>query len=224
MTIRLPEQAAESRRLALPDLPRWIEAHGIAAAGDGWEAPGAIGHDPSKLIVIHGDADVVALARAHPHHALLYPLELAPQVAHAGRVPERAILHTLADPYALPDLDGASPGSPCAAGDGLPADLAAELARARGTVWTVVVDDAPVSFAHAVWSSRRWFDISVETLPGARQLGLATLVAAALIRDERARGREPVWGADEGNVASLRLAKRLGFTAVDEVGVASPSP
>jgi L-amino acid N-acyltransferase YncA len=59
-------------------------------------------------------------------------------------------------------------------------------------------------------------------IPAARQLGLGTLVAAAMIRDERARGREPVWGADEANIASLRLAKRLGFAPVDEIWVAPP--
>jgi hypothetical protein len=55
---------------------------------------------------------------------------------------------------------------------------------------------------------------------GARQIGLATIVAAAMIRHERAAGREAVWGADEGNTASLGLAKRLGFVAVDEIWVA----
>jgi hypothetical protein len=33
-----------------------------------------------------------------------------------------------------------------------------------------------------------------------------------------------VWGADEENLASLRLARRLGFTAVDELWVAPPTP
>ena len=84
------------------------------------------------------------------------------------------------------------------------------------------VDDEPVSFAYAPWRSARWFDVSVDTLPGARQLGLATIVAAAMIHDERAQGREPVWGADEGNHASLRLAARLGFVAMDEIFVAPP--
>jgi L-amino acid N-acyltransferase YncA len=68
----------------------------------------------------------------------------------------------------------------------------------------------------------RWFDVSVDTIASARQLGLGTIVAAAMIRDERARGREPVWGADEQNAASLGLARRLGFRAADELWVAPP--
>jgi len=63
--------------------------------------------------------------------------------------------------------------------------------------------------------------VSVDTLASARQLGLATIVAAAMIDAERAAGREPVWGADEHNLASLALAKRLGFEPVDELWVAA---
>ena len=206
--------------LDLPDLPRWVEAHGIAASGEGWIEGDAIGHDGAKLIVVYGDRDTAAIARAHPDYTLLFPLELAPAVEHGGRVAERAILHTLPDAASLPDYEGAVPLVDIPAE--LPRDLADELTRARGTVWTVWVDSAPVSFAHAVWHSARWFDISVDTLPRARQLGLAAIVTAALIREERARGREPVWGADEGNAASRRLAKRLGFAPVDEIGVAGP--
>jgi hypothetical protein len=44
--------------------------------------------------------------------------------------------------------------------------------------------------------------------------------SSALIHGERARGGEPVWGADEGNVASLRLAQRFAFAPVDELWVA----
>jgi L-amino acid N-acyltransferase YncA len=68
-----------------------------------------------------------------------------------------------------------------------------------------------------------YFDVSVDVIPEARQLGLATIVASAMIQAERANGRHPVWGADEGNAGSLRLARRLGFTPVDELWVAPGS-
>ncbi len=145
---------------------------------------------------------------------------LADTLREPGRGVARALLHTLAHPDALPDVDGAVPlgsGTPLAH---LPADLAAEITAARdaATVWTVWVDDAPVCFAYAPWRSDAWFDVSVDVLPRARQLGLGTIVAAAMIRDERARGREPVWGADEHNLASRCLAKRLGFgEPIDEL-------
>ena len=216
--------------LALPDLPRWIEAHGIAAdpagwrrtLGDGW----ALGHDASRLIVIAGDAsaeELPALVAEHPRHTVLVPAEredLAATLRASGRIVGRALVHTLADPEALPDLEGAEPLPPDAP---LPAPLADELALARTngrTIWSVWVDDEPVAFAYAPWRSARWFDVSVDVLPGARQLGLGTLVASTMIRDERAQGREPVWGADEANAASLRLARHLGFVASDALWVA----
>jgi hypothetical protein len=213
--------------IELPDVPRWVEAHGIANDPDGWRETlddgFALGHDAARLIVVAGDVtpEAVATLAPRPHVILVEREELA--VGLRGRRIERAILHTLPDPDALPDYEGAAPLDLAHAP--APAALADELAwaRKRATIWAAWVDGEPVSFAYAPWRSGAFFDVSVDTLPGARQLGLATIVASAMIRDERAHGREPVWGADEGNVASLRLAKRLGFEPVDEIWVCAPS-
>ncbi len=200
--------------LALPDEPRWVEAHGIAADPTSWAKVGSVGNPRAKLIVVTGAADVLALRTAYPDHAIL--VMDRPTLPHG-----RALLHTLPDPETLPDLEGAVP-----LGDGpldhVPPALAAELRAATTTVWTVYVDGLPACFAYAPWRSARYFDVSVDTLPGARQLGLGALVAAQMIRDERAQGREPVWGADEDNVASRRLAHRLGFVEVDALYVIPP--
>jgi len=209
--------------VTLPDTPRWVEANGIAADPTHWrEELGrghALGHDAAKLIVIVGEPDARALAALVarcPQHVLLVE-----DPAIAPRPAQRAILHTLPDPDALPESEGAVP-LPLDAP--LPESLAGELgwARARATIWTTYVDGEPASFAYAPWRSATLFDVSVDTLPAARQLGLATITAAAMIRDERAQGREPVWGADEGNAGSLRLAARLGFVATDEIWVCAP--
>ena len=206
----------------VPDVPRWVEAHGIAADPEHWRTPVgggyALGHDAARLIVIVGDAEpkaLEALAHAYPQHTLLMQQRIA-----IDRPIERAILHTLPDPEALPDLEGAvllDDATP------LPDALRDELTwgKQRGPVFTVFLDGVPAAFAYAPWRSAKLFDVSVDTVIGARQLGLATIVSAAMIRHERAAGREPVWGADEDNAASLRLAKRLGFAAVDEIWVAA---
>jgi GNAT acetyltransferase-like protein len=218
--------------LALPDVPRWIEAHGIAADPASWRrALGhgvAVGSDAARLVVVAGDADaagVAALAAEVPRHTMLLAIERDDLAVATGRDVVRALLHTLpgGEHDAWPELDGAVPLPAEASLAHVPEPLAEELAVARGhrTIWTAIVDGVPVSFAYAPWRSARWFDVSVETLPEARQLGLARIVAAALIEDERAHGREPVWGADEGNRASLRLAHGLGFVKVDELWVAA---
>ncbi len=199
--------------LGLPDLPRWIEAHGIAADPTSWLRDGAVGNPRAKLIVITGDARVEDLAAEFPDHTILTASE--PALPHA-----KAVLHTLPDPDTLPDYEGAARLGDASL-DHVPPALAEEL-RASTRVWAAWVDGLPVCFAHAPWRSATLFEVSVDTLPSARQLGLATLVAAAMIRDERAHGREPVWGADEDNVASRRLAHRLGFVEVDALYVIPP--
>jgi hypothetical protein len=218
--------------LDLPDEPRHVEAHGIAADPSSWRrelgAGFAVGSDRARLIVACGEVDpgaTLRLAGAHPQHTLLVTTDvLAATLRDTGRDVQRAILHTLRAPARLPELEGAAVLRADASLAHLPAPLAEELraALAHGAVWAAWVDGAPVSFAYAPWRSARWFDVSVDTLATARQRGLGTIVAAAMIRGERAAGREPVWGADEHNLASLRLARRLGFHAVDELWVAPP--
>ena len=217
-------------QLALPDLPRWVEAHDLARDPASWQRDGCIGHDGGSepVICIYGPLPVdavIALAAEHPQHTLLVPRERTDLVAALPRPVVRAILHTLPDPDTLPDYDGAAPLPVDASLAHLPDELRAELEDARtwATVWTAWLDGIPMSFAYAAALSAAWFDISVDTVPGARQLGLATIVASTMIRAERANGREPVWGATEDNIASLRLAARLGFVAVDELWVAAPA-
>ena len=211
--------------MELPDLPRYVAAHGIAADPAGWRrALGdgvAFGHDRARLIAVCGDADPAAtraLALAHPEHALLVDLEREALVAAIGRAAVRFSLQTLAGEP--PDLEGALLLPHDADLAHVPTALREELAGRR--VWAVYVDDRPVSFAYAPWRSAAWFDGSIDTLPEARQLGLGAIVASALIADERAAGRAPVWGAALENAASQRLARALGFAPHDEIWVLPP--
>jgi hypothetical protein len=198
--------------LELPDIPRWVEAHGIAADPSHWRrelGDGAylLGHDAMRVAVLVGGVDTLPDL---PAHAILSERPLPRS--------RRAILHTLDGD--VTEYEGAVRLPDDAP---LPDHLAAELGWARDhdrPIWAVYVDGEPAAFAYAPWRSATWFDISVDVVPGARQLGLGTIVASALVQGEAPR--RPVWGADEDNVASLRLAARLGFTAVDELWVAPP--
>lgn len=217
-------------KLLLADLPRWVEAHDLARDPASWHREGCVGNDggAEPLICVYGAPTVdtvLTLALEFPQHTLLVPREREDIVMALPRPVVRAVLHTLPDPDALPDYEGAAPLTDDASIAHLPEELREEIEDARqwATVWTAWVDGIPMSFAYASATSDAWFDIGVDTAPGARQLGLATIVASTLIRAERANGREPVWGATEDNIASLRLAARLGFVAMDELWVAAPA-
>ncbi|CAN5749823.1 hypothetical protein BH11MYX2_BH11MYX2_13180 [soil metagenome] len=222
--------------IELPDTPRWVEAHGIANDPAGWRRSlsrgVALGHDAMKLIVlvdVDAEADplsCVQLASEYSRHALLTEHQALARAiaAESGRRVDRAVLHTLPEPGALLPIEGAVPLPVDAQLDHLRLEVADEIRAARGKhpIWSVYVDGLPVAFAYAPWRSAKYFDISVDVDLSARQLGLGGIAATTLIHAERGQGREPVWGADENNVASQRLAHRLGFEAVDELWVLAP--
>ena len=217
----------------VPDEPAWVEARAMALDDDAWAAPAGVGgwvvgSDTARLMVAIGAADPVVIVealKARTGWTMLAATAREDLVAAAravGRVAARALIHTLADADALPPSDGASLLGKDDDISHLAPALVEELtsARDRGRpVYTARVDGVPASFAYAPWRSERWFDVSVDTAPGYRQLGLATVVASAMIRGERALGREAVWGADEDNDGSLRLAARLGFQRVADLWV-----
>lgn len=213
--------------LDLPDVPRWVEAHGLLADPSSWlerwPDGAVVGNAGDELAVICGEprpALVAELAARHPGYHFLGAREL--ELPRRPRV--RALLHTLAEPIEDP-LELVSPLAPEHSLDHVSEPLRRELerARARRLVWAAWVEGAPVSFAYAAWRSPSYFDLSVDTLPGFRQLGLGALVARRLIADETAAGRAAVWGATEDNHASLRLAASLGFVEVDVLWVHGPS-
>lgn len=105
--------------------------------------------------------------------------------------------------------------------DHLSSELATELKRASGE-WPVVAafeDGVAVSFGYTVAITEHLFDLSVETLDGFRGRGFATRCAAHLIKLMSRRRKRPVWGSIEWNMASLSVAKKLGFIPVDRLYV-----
>ena len=80
-----------------------------------------------------------------------------------------------------------------------------------GVVAGAVVDGELVAVGSTWAVSKLYADLAVVTLDARRGRGLATacagLVAAAIRRSDRV----PVWSTGENNVASLRVARKLGF-------------
>ncbi|HEX3126464.1 MAG TPA: GNAT family N-acetyltransferase [Thermoanaerobaculia bacterium] len=92
----------------------------------------------------------------------------------------------------------------------------------RATVAVAFADGLPASICYSCWETETLWDISIETVPELRRRGLAEACTAFLIRTMRERGKEPVWGAEDSNLPSLRLAAKMGFVPVDRLILFSP--
>lgn len=101
----------------------------------------------------------------------------------------------------------------------LPADLA-WLARSydgpdsfvrSGRAIGAFVDGQMAATACVFFQGERYDEVGIATLPAFRGGGLATACAVTLCEDIRARGRVPCWSTSEDNLASLRVAQKVGF-------------
>lgn len=198
------------------------------------DPPTIISSPPVMLAVIIRWDHPEALARALRHvpreFSIVGPAEAEPVVA--SLLPERprewaTLLH-------LPPSEAARlTPSACARLlredehpqlDNLPPILRGELKDAchYSPIASAFADDRPVSFCYSGWETERHWDVSIDTLESYRMRGLATAATTCLIHHFAAQGKTAVWGAAESNPASARLARRLGFTAVDRLVVLYP--
>jgi RimJ/RimL family protein N-acetyltransferase len=90
---------------------------------------------------------------------------------------------------------------------GGPAGLAAS-----GTAWGAFSGDRLASVAGVFFVGDRYDEIGVATEPGFRRQGLSTACAGAVCADILRRGRIPSWTTSPDNLASARVAAKLGFT------------
>jgi hypothetical protein len=84
-----------------------------------------------------------------------------------------------------------------------------------GCIAGAVIDNELVAVASTWVVSEKYADLSVVTAGPWRGRGLVTACAGLVVADIRRSGRVPVWSTGENNVASLRVARKLGF---EEVG------
>lgn len=103
----------------------------------------------------------------------------------------------------------------------LPPDLKEELVEASeySPVSAAFADNNPVSFCYAGSQTESLWDISIDTLEEFRNRGFASTAVAYLIEHMSRQDKQPVWGAEEINVASMKLAAKLGFVVVDRIMV-----
>ena len=83
-----------------------------------------------------------------------------------------------------------------------------------GIAAAAVVDGNIIAIAHTYAETNLHADIGVSTLETWRKNGFATAAASLVAKEIQAKGKVPVWSCGEDNIASLRVAEKLGFTEV----------
>jgi RimJ/RimL family protein N-acetyltransferase len=84
----------------------------------------------------------------------------------------------------------------------------------EGIVACAVISDRIVATALTTACTDRYADVGVYTREGFRCRGYATAAASLVAREVQEGERVPVWGVGEHNVASRRIAEKLGFVEV----------
>jgi RimJ/RimL family protein N-acetyltransferase len=83
---------------------------------------------------------------------------------------------------------------------------------ASGSAWGAFAEGRLVSVACSFFVGERYEDLGVVTEPEYRGLGLSAACAGAVCQDIIDRGRQPSWTTSPDNLASLRVAEKLGFS------------
>ncbi|GAB3688849.1 hypothetical protein GCM10027589_56570 [Actinocorallia lasiicapitis] len=83
-----------------------------------------------------------------------------------------------------------------------------------GLAFGAFAEGALVSVAIPFYTGEKYEDIGVVTEESHRARGLSAACATAVIKDVLARGHRPTWSTSPDNIASRRVAAKLGFRFV----------
>jgi RimJ/RimL family protein N-acetyltransferase len=223
---------------ALPDLPRWVEVRSMLLSGR-CELFGADESGGARFAVSDPDREVIALVgrpdRSVVEQALsstegkgvvICPHEDSDH-AQNGLSDWRmspAALHRLSETARLPEEQDSRVRllAPKEIGSlDVPPDLKLELTIVAPYCLIAATFDSnqPVSFCYVAWETEGLWDVSIDTLAEYRGRGLAVPAVFFLIGLMKEKRKQPVWGAEESNLASMRLASKLGFVPVDRLAV-----
>jgi GNAT superfamily N-acetyltransferase len=219
----------------IADEPRWVEVRSLLLSGRArvevasTSPPafvvvrpdiaqgGVIGRPPHRVIqTMAADADEILVETEH--------VEWVTQ-ALPGWAFELATLHVLGGARRLPQVPSglvrAVSHEELAGWPEIPDDLREELyeADAETSVFAAFAGERPAAFCYAGAVTENLWDLSIDTLEPFRRQGYGMQCAAFVIEHMRAAGKEPVWGCLASNVASARLAAKLGFVPVDTIFV-----
>ena len=133
------------------------------------------------------------------------------EVCYTLNQPARVFDNESVRQLSLADLDLLA-SAPMALRAGLWDDLRELLVK--GIVACAVTSDRIVATALTTAYTDRYADVGVYTQEGFRCRGYATAAASQVAREVQQGGRVPVWGTGEHNLASRRVAEKLGFAQV----------
>jgi GNAT superfamily N-acetyltransferase len=233
--VRLPSDP-RALAAALPDLPRWVETRSLLLSGDGLLTIGEADDAgvvmdrrfPSGAVVGRGDRSLLqdVLAAVPADFELVVQLEALADARAALPAWKVAFVTVHAPARPFPGGEGTQAGVVVSAPpDGgrleeLPEDIRRYAAEAYATA-VRVVDGVVVAVCAAGDVTETLWDVGIDTLAAHRRRGHASACVRALAGHMAREGRQPVWAAEEDNVASMRLAAKLGFRPVDRLAVLS---
>lgn len=90
---------------------------------------------------------------------------------------------------------------------------------AKGKGYCITCNNDIASWAFSAAVSTREIDIGIETKPKYKQQGLGMIVANKMIQYTIEQAKEPVWACHYKNVASEKMAEKLGFIKVSECSI-----
>jgi GNAT superfamily N-acetyltransferase len=219
------------------DEPRWVEIRSLMLSGRAHVEVAST--SPPALIVVREDIAQGGVIGRPPLHSIRTMAASADEILvepeHvewvAAALPEwefeSATLHVLGgDPRLLLVPRGrvrAVSRTELASWPGIPEDLRQELLAVDDDtpVFAAFKGELPAAFCYPGAVTESLWDLSIDTLEPFRRQGYAAQCAAYVIGQMRAAGKEPVWGALASNIASARLAAKLGFVPVDAIFVFS---
>jgi RimJ/RimL family protein N-acetyltransferase len=162
--------------------------------------------------VINVDEVVAPVLGAVMERALGRPMIYYGDIHHILTEPPRPHSHPLVRRLTIEDvalIEEAPPFLQQGRAFGGPAGLLRE-----GAVAGAVDRERLVGIAHTSAMTDLYADIGVATLEAYRNQGISAAAASLVCAGVQESGRTPVWSCGEDNWASLRVAEKIGFTAM----------
>jgi RimJ/RimL family protein N-acetyltransferase len=221
---------------ALPDVPRWVETRALLLSGAAVvrrsaRADGAVVLDPALpfgCLVGCADAallrDVLGGAEEDFELVVQYEAVDDARAALPGWTVAPATIHVPASPWqadcgAAPDVVVSAPPQQRWLELVPEAEEVRRYAALAEAIALRLVDGQVAAVCAAGDVTESLWDVGIDTIDGHRRQGHATAAFRALAAHMAAAGRQPVWGAEDDNVASMALAARLGFMPVDRLAI-----